>query len=383
MAIKRKTPAQKRRARKKARQKALKAKKEKKIRKRKKKNLAKMMPKKKSFVMTTIKYSATLVITALVGIFVMQEQILNYAFQEGKSHILDFAQKAGISIDELDAQELRFAGTDAITFGSFTTLLTLPNQKQLSLSLQESKASFDFKLNIAQLKGTEFNIQVIDPEKDEDAKPLVFKGTKLRFKFLVDRKNPQGSVQEVIKQFQEILNEGKTSLNISMKGTLSMEFEGKDRDVGIKTTKKDDTTLLQMEKESFLEVIGPTAAEDLTEAEIEVLSSYPLRVARLLRIKNYSKKRAGQLAVQDNFPQDAYRHILWSWLITKEFGPEFAELVTDAHEIGAKYADDEWATNMDYNNNTLGRKYFAMGIKEVGLQAKVLSDPEVIKLSDR
>ena len=138
-----------------------------------------------------------------------------------------------------------------------------------------------------------------------------------------------------------------------------------------------------MEKESFLEVIGPSAAEDLTEAEIEVLSSYPLRVARLLRIKNYSKKKAGRLAVQDNFPQDAYRHVLWSWLITKEFGPEFAEMVTDAHEVGAKYADDEWATNMDYNNNTLGRKYFAMGIKENGLQAKVLSDPDVIKLSDR
>ena len=248
MAIKRKTPAQKRRARKKARQKALKAKKEKKIRKRKKKNLAKMMPKKKSFIMTMVKYSTALVVATLIGIFVMQEQILNYAFQEGKTHIVTFAQKAGISIDELDAQELRFAGTDAITFGSFSTTLILPNQKQLSLNLQESKASFDFKLNVAQLKGTQFNIEVIDPEKEEDAKPLIFKGSKLRLKFLVDRKNPQGSIQDVIKQFQEILNEGKTTLNISMKGTLSIEFEGKDRDVGIKTTKKDDITLLQMEK---------------------------------------------------------------------------------------------------------------------------------------
>jgi len=195
MALKRKTPAQKRRARRKARQKALKKKKEKKIRKRKKKNSAKMMPKKKSLILTLMSYSFGFVVFLFAGLFIFQEQILNMAFQEGKVHIVAFAQKAGISIDELDAQELRIAGTDAMTFGSFSTVLILPNKKQLSLALQESKASFDFKLNIAQLKGTEFNIEITDPEK-ENSKPMVFKGTKLRLKAPIDRNNPQGSIQE-------------------------------------------------------------------------------------------------------------------------------------------------------------------------------------------
>ena len=96
-----------------------------------------MMPKKKSLVLTLVNYSLTFVVVLFVGTFVMQEQILNYAFQEGKTHIVTFAQKAGIAIDELDAQELRFGGTDSITFGSFSTVLTLPNQKQLSFDQYE------------------------------------------------------------------------------------------------------------------------------------------------------------------------------------------------------------------------------------------------------
>ena len=396
MAPPKKTPAQKRRARKKAKEKAQQraqtmyssssgddtqtATGNTKIKRRKKEKKEDVKPKKKSFLGRLILYSFIFFIVLAGGLFAFQGPLLNYGFQEGKPHIINFAQKAGISISELDAKDLAFAGTDAITFGSFSTTMILPNKKELALALQETKGSFDFKLNTFSLKGNEFNIQIRDPN-NEKAKPMVFKGSKLKLDSPVDRSNPQGSIQEIIKQFQMILDTGSTPLEVSLKGTLAMEYEGESRDVGIKTTRNDDVTYLQMDKESLLSIIG-SAADELTDAEVQVLADYPLRAATLLRIQKYAKGKAANLAVQPNFPEDAYRHILWNFVLTNEFGEEFAKLVTDAHEIGAE-SNSEFDHKMDYNNNAIGRKYALTGVKEADIAQKVQTDPNVIKLSDQ
>ncbi|MEO2047299.1 MAG: hypothetical protein ABGX16_12085 [Pirellulales bacterium] len=36
----------------------------------------------------------------------------------------------------------------------------------------------------------------------------------------------------------------------------------------------------------------------------------------------------------DAVPQDTYRHILWSFMLTQEYGAKLAEQVGDAHEMG-------------------------------------------------
>ena len=76
-------------------------------------------------------------------------------------------------------------------------------------------------------------------------------------------------------QFQQILDNGNTKLNVGLKGSLSMEYDGKNRDVAIKTVRKDKMTFLQMEKESLISIIG-NSVEDLTDAEVQVLADYPL-----------------------------------------------------------------------------------------------------------
>ena len=194
----------------------------------------------------------------------------------------------------------------------------------MSLALQESKISFAPKeTKIFALKGTQFNITIRDPD-NEKAKPLVFKGSKLKLEEAININDPQGSVQDIIKQFQQILDNGNTKLNVALKGTLSMEYNGENKDVGIKTIRRDKMTFLQMDKESLLSIIG-NSVEDLTDAEVQVLADYPLRAAALLRIQKYAKNQAAKLAVQPNFPEDAYRHVLWNFLLTNEFNEAFAK----------------------------------------------------------
>ncbi|MBL4576492.1 MAG: hypothetical protein JKY51_10430 [Opitutaceae bacterium] len=79
------------------------------------------------------------------------------------------------------------------------------------------------------------------------------------------------------------------------------------------------------------------------------------------------------------FPKDAYRHVLWSFLLTKQFGGESAEMVTDAHEVGATYESSPLAIRMDYHNNAVGRRYAGSGIKEEELLSLVLTGPLVQK----
>lgn len=397
MPSKRKTPAQKRRARKKAKEKALKRSQsrnssssgegsgKKAVGRRKKKSEPKK-PKKKSLLGRLILASFIFFIAVLGGLFAFQGQILNWGFQNYKGYAVQFAQKAGISISELDAKDLKVSEVElqmppggAVEFGSFSTTMVLPNKKEMALALQESKIAFAPKTKIFSLKGTQFNITIRDPD-NEKAKPLVFKGSKLKLEEAININDPQGSVQDIIKQFQQILDNGNTRLSVALKGTLSIEYNGENKDVGIKTIRRDKMTFLQMDKESLLSIIG-NSVEDLTDAEVQVLADYPLRAASLLRIQKYAKNQAAKLAVQPNFPEDAYRHVLWNFLLTNEFNEAFAKEVTDAHEIGAE-SNSEFDHKMDYNNNALGRKYAKQGIKEADVQQRVLTDPNIIRLTD-
>ena len=253
MPSKRKTPAQKRRARKKAKEKALRRANSKKrdssredsgkVSRRKKKSEP-QKPKKKSLLGKLIIFSFLFFIAGLGGVFAFQGQLLNWGFQKYKGHAVNFAQKAGISISELDAQELSISEVKlqmppggTVEFGSFATTMILPNKKEMALALQESKVSFAPKTKIFSLKGTQFNITIRDPN-NEKAKPLVFKGSKLKLEEPINISDPQGSVQDIIKQFQQILDNGNTKLSVALKGTLSMEYNGENKDVAIKTIRQ-------------------------------------------------------------------------------------------------------------------------------------------------
>ena len=119
--------------------------------------------------------------------------------------------------------------------------------------------------------------------------------------------------------------------------------------------------------------------KELTEAEVELFSANPDKVARLKEIADYAKEKASHAYREDRrVPEDAYRHVLWSYLLTKEYGASFAKKVTDAHEIG----DDENTAaehKMDFSNNATGREYAEKGYRESDILGRLMTDPDVIR----
>lgn len=118
----------------------------------------------------------------------------------------------------------------------------------------------------------------------------------------------------------------------------------------------------------------------LTETEIALVARNPVRAPALLRLsERASMAAAEQWYLDHEFPQDAFRHVYWSYLLTREFGPEFAEQVTSAHEIGPTYETGAANIRMDLANNAVGRDYALAGVPEGEIAERVRRDPQVVK----
>lgn len=115
----------------------------------------------------------------------------------------------------------------------------------------------------------------------------------------------------------------------------------------------------------------------LNEAEQELLSRYPFRLPVLFAIQAYAENVSRLTAERiDQFPRDAYRHLVWSYLLAREYGAEFARLVTDAHEVGETGNTPE-KTAMDLHNNALGIELAVQGVPFQRLRGIAQSDPRV------
>ena len=122
---------------------------------------------------------------------------------------------------------------------------------------------------------------------------------------------------------------------------------------------------------------------DFTESEIEVVADYPLRAPQLLRIKDKAEDTSEAAAKSNSLvPEDAYRHILWSFLLTKEYGGDFARRVTDAHEVPENDTRALADFTMDIANNAVGRRYAKIGIPENSILTTLMNDSDVVQSVD-
>jgi hypothetical protein len=118
--------------------------------------------------------------------------------------------------------------------------------------------------------------------------------------------------------------------------------------------------------------------EELTDAETALLADNPFKIQDLFSIMATARNASEKYKNSDMIPEDAYRHVLWSYLLTTEYGPEFAQKVTNAHEEG-DLSDTEAEHEMDYHNNAIGREYALEKYKKIEILSRMLNDTRVIR----
>jgi hypothetical protein len=191
--------------------------------------------------------------------------------------------------------------------------------------------------------------------------------------------HPKESIRGALNSLSDLLKNGRSEISANVYGTVSFMVGDSRHTAHVLSTALGRQTVIFLDRKD-VEHISESYSQRLTETEIDLVATRPLQAPTLLRIKEYAHRMASEAYRRDRlFPKDAYRHVLWSFLLTNEFGPEFAEVVTDAHEVDATYESSVLASKMDYHNNAVGRRYAASGIAEEELSTLVQTDPLVMK----
>ncbi len=181
---------------------------------------------------------------------------------------------------------------------------------------------------------------------------------------------------------------GVTRIPLSFAATQTFEVQGKPCTAKFSVVNSGEEYRLVMDEDDLKKIAALLTGKKPNPVDIAVIARNPLKAPMLLRIRDKAEMAAQRAAPQDpNFPEDAYRHTLWSYLLTKMYGEKFAKEATDAHEA---YADEEeiqkmgrisWesASYQDLVNNAVGRQYAAMGYPESAILERVLTDPAIIR----
>ena len=183
---------------------------------------------------------------------------------------------------------------------------------------------------------------------------------------------------KIFMEIKNIMISGSSPMPYEVSGQLKAQVSKDFIQIDIFTERTGGQTYLVMDKKDVLR-ISHDVADELTFAEIYFISHHPVQAPLLFEIKNYAKTTAHNAhLVNPLVPEGSYRHILWNYLLTRQFGAEFAKKVTDAHEIGDREGESDAIHRVDFHNNAIGIRYALEGISEAEVLPRVLSDRNVI-----
>jgi len=317
--------------------------------------------------------------------------IYNYSLKT--THLLKTNQYfPGIKIQDLDFKTAELSSLDSITWKNITSQIIVRNKTFSDQTLVVHIQSME--LILSDIMGKNFiliaNGLTISPPYQNASLEKISKNHlnrlekgRLRIDFRFNFLRPDTTLEQIrdlMKKIGTIADTGKTLIPINFSGIGSFTI-GTELVKAMITAKRDTNGYysLVVNKE-FFNTIAWLMADDLTEAEATLLSVNPFKVPKLLEIMNIAKKESEKFKNNKGIPEDAYRHVLWSYLLTREYGPIFSKEITDAHEEGDD-TNTQADHRMDYNNNEVGRNYALEQYKQNEILNRLLNDPNVIRVA--
>lgn len=188
------------------------------------------------------------------------------------------------------------------------------------------------------------------------------------------------SGRKLIADAKAILREGRIDTPFEFEGVAHFRFMGSESRARLYSVKENGATSLRFD-EADVRTIARKLDIELGDREVTLIAANPLKMPGVLELTMTAKKTSIAAARSDpSVPEDAYRHVLWSYLLTERFGAEFAKVITDAHETVPGNTPDERA--MDYHNNAVGRDLALRNAPRAELPGRVKTAPEIIRRPD-
>jgi len=314
-------------------------------------------------------------------------RVIDYVRAEGLKNgvrILDFAYE-----DALFALPATVYWTGVAATAHVETQSFLPHGKDIELKIERASFRMDsFPERTFRLRIRDIMVNLLErgenaPRGGAGRARNLIKGKEATVLFKVKSLKPDGIArlaEEAAGDLRDFFLTGRSSVPITFSGIVSFPHDGRVLHSRIMVERQDGRSTLVMDEEDVVIISRRFNLQNaLTAAEIRIVSRNPLRAHRLFQIRTYARSRSREARRSDSaVPGDAYRHVLWSFLLTKEFGEEFAEKVTDAHETG-KTGNTREERLMDIINNRIGREYARKGRDERELLKLTLADPRVVR----
>ncbi len=189
--------------------------------------------------------------------------------------------------------------------------------------------------------------------------------------------DPRPSITTIQNTVRHLLQAGSTTNDFAFTGSVTVMTAKGTKRIRVETTHEGDNNAVVVNR-ADLKSLSEIFDDKLTDGEIDIISRHPLQAPMLVGIRHKAEAQAKQAATKDpSVPYDAYRYVLWSYLLTKEFGEAFAKSVTDAHEDDPGQPLTE--RNQDLKNGAVGRAYALRGVPESEILAKCKTDPAVVR----
>jgi hypothetical protein len=320
--------------------------------------------------------------------------LVNYGLKVATAKTLEMvpsrASEFGLVVHDISFDNAYISSYNSISWSRPRAKVSVKNDKLIKSSLVFSTELNQLTMKLLDLGGQMYSVSadgiVLETEgrsanntSDVDKKLLQSKlldGT-FRLNFTIDLMSPLRSLRPLLSELIYFARHGETEADLDFQGVISSSIKNQAIVLGVYSEKEDRKSRLKVRREDLSQAASLLDLR-LTESELDILASNPQKSPDLLSIKNYAQDQAKKISIQDErISEDAYRHILWSYTLTKTYGEVFAEQVTDAHEKGMT-GNTKKEMEQDYNNNSIGRAYAKAGISESAIADRMLRDPNVI-----
>ena len=190
----------------------------------------------------------------------------------------------------------------------------------------------------------------------------------------------RATLAALVADLQSLAREGRTARNLRLGARLHFKLKNRPLAVRLETIRRDGATWLRFNPSDIAE-LSRRYARPLTPDEQQILCDHPQRTLLLLRIKEYAERVSLRLSQTERaYGEDFTRHVLWSYWLARTFGADFAQRVTDAHELGAN-DNTEAEHRQDYANNTIGRTYALTKKSEGQVLQLIKTDPKIVRVA--
>ena len=270
-------------------------------------------------------------VVAWLALWTSASALAPRALDRAIPQLIAHAGRLGVEITELSVPVVRIAPTlSSVTIDGLSARFDLSpgDDKQLRSQITVDELRVRLRNPIA-LRGS-IRADGVEISLDESDLPasLPFdrftNGTIVIMDLPLTR--PGQAVGEIRAGLEQLFAMNEVTGAALFEGDVKIPFEDGAMVAHLYTERDGDRFRLRF-RESDIQAISEHKQLDLAPEQVALVSLYPLRVPALMVITERARRLSRQHEPRDVWLRDASRHVLWSYLLTQQFGADFARQV--------------------------------------------------------